>query len=76
LCGNCYSVEYKPKSRAITGSGFKEAGWYFEAKNRTALKIQEIIDGVLFTRWPSSEYHPVYVYDVMHMGNNEYSVTI
>ncbi|MFZ0893364.1 MAG: hypothetical protein WAZ77_02570 [Candidatus Nitrosopolaris sp.] len=76
LCGDCYSVEYKPKSRDITGSGFKDGGWYFEAKHRTALKIQEIIDGVLSTRRPTSEYHPVYVYDVMHMGNNEYSVTI
>jgi hypothetical protein len=76
LCVDCFKVEYKPKSRAITGSGFKDARGYFKTKDNTALKIQEIIDGVLFTRSPLSEYGPGYVYDVMHMGNNEYSVTI
>src|SRR2546425_8735816 len=76
LCINCYKVDYKAKSRAITGSGFKDARGYFKTKDNTALKIQEIIDGVLSTRSLVSDYSPVYVYDVMHMGNNEYSVTI
>src|SRR5438552_19153393 len=63
---------------SITGAGpLKDGSRYFEVKHATAIKIKEIIDGVLsIPRHRDSEYRNVSVHDVLHMGNNEYSVTI
>lgn len=64
---------------SITGAGpLKDLRLpYFDRKHATALKIKEIVDGVLsIPRGGYYEFDNVHVDDVMHMGNNQYSVSI